>query len=266
MPMDSICMENQKYFDEPHSPEKCRKLFSNYEEFSKKKFFIEKNMYSYFLQCKTIHECLAGEGCVLEIGPGGNVVRNLMRAGGYEYKTLDSQASVHPDIQCDVNEFNPNYFIDAFDLVASFQMFEHIPYQQYIELLGKLRLITKKYLFLSVPYKCRHLHVHMSFSVFNDSTKSKFPNLVRKLIRKFEQIDFLIVLPFHNLPNRKYRQEFVDEFPYAVHFWEIGRNRLSEHKFLNDIRRNGFRIVKTFHNNIHPYHFFVLAEKMHGKN
>ena len=92
-------LEDQKFFDEPHSPEQCRKLFSNYEKASKSKFFIEENMYSYFLQCKTIHEMLGGEGRVLEIGPGGNIVRNLMRSVGYEYKTLDSQESVHPNWQ-----------------------------------------------------------------------------------------------------------------------------------------------------------------------
>ena len=97
---------NEKCFDEPHSPIKLREVFANYENASKKKFFNELNMYSYFLQCKTIHECLEGEGKILEIGPGGNIVRDFMRTVGYSYETLDPQDNVHPDIKCDIKDFH----------------------------------------------------------------------------------------------------------------------------------------------------------------
>lgn len=255
--------EDIKCFDEPHSPIECRNAFADYEKLSKRKFLIEENMYSYFLQCRTIHECLAGSGSILEIGPGGNIVKNLMKGIGYNYLTLDAQENVHPDIKCDVRNFSTYEHLENFDLVASFQMLEHIPYQDYLDVLRKINLITKKYILLSVPYECRYFNLNFSFSIINVTADSIIPNLIKKILRRLSKaIHVSLVLPYINLPNRKYRKEFAEEFPFAIHFWEIGRNGLFKNKFLCDIENKGFVIKKTFHNKVHPYHFYVLAEKI----
>lgn len=255
--------QDVKCFDEPYSPIECRKLFGDYEELSKRKFLVEENMYSYFLQCRTIHECLAGGASVfLEVGPGGNIVRDFMRGIGYNYFTLDTQEDVNPDIMCDVRNLNTYDYLESFDLVASFQMLEHIPYHEYLDVLEKIKLITKKYILLSVPYKCRYFNLHFSLSIFNDTGNSIVPNLISKIFRRLGKIHVSLILPYINLPNRRYRKEFAEEFPFAVHFWEIGRNGLFKNKFLRDIESKGFSIKKTFHNKIRPYHFFVLAEKI----
>lgn len=60
--------------------------------------------------------------------------------------------------------------------------------------------------------------------------------------------------------NRKYRKEYVEEFPFAVHFWGIGRRPFYTYRIEEIFRKKNMKIVDKFHS-INPYHYFYLLEK-----
>jgi hypothetical protein len=63
-----------------------------------------------------------------------------------------------------------------------------------------------------------------------------------------------------NLPNRKFRDEYMKEFPWAVHYWEIGRKGFKLSKILTAMQSCGLSVMKRFHSP-NPYHYFILGEK-----
>jgi hypothetical protein len=52
----------------------------------------------------------------------------------------------------------------------------------------------------------------------------------------------------------------MEEFPWAVHYWEIGRRPHLLRSVLKDFGSTGLKIIDTFHSD-NPFHYFILAEK-----
>ncbi len=145
--------ERIKCFNEPYAPDELRSVLQDYDHNRKKISLKETRMYSLWLQRKTIVKALPeSKGKVLEVGPGGNLTADFMKDLGYEYVTMDAQESVKPDILCDIEDLNVENYDSTFDLVACFQMLEHIPYDSYLETLEKFWKISKKNVLISVPY------------------------------------------------------------------------------------------------------------------
>ncbi|MFZ0547490.1 MAG: hypothetical protein WAM60_18735, partial [Candidatus Promineifilaceae bacterium] len=123
--------EKKQLYDEPYAPLEARRLFDDYLTIAKRSFLNERKLYSYFLQCKTIAD-LPDVEKILEIGPGGCIAQTLLKHIGYEYATMDTQPLIEPDILSNFLDFETAGYEDTFDLVAAFQMLEHIPYEQFV--------------------------------------------------------------------------------------------------------------------------------------
>ncbi len=232
--------------------------YANIHKISKRRILNEDIFYSIFLQLKGIDDILGG-GKILEVGPGAKYLWMLLKEIGYtDTITLDAQEYFEPDILGDIRELDENKYVSRFDLIACFQLLEHMPYDDFKRVLRKFHVMTQKYVFISVPFVGRHIYVDFQF------LKRLF-NFVLYKLNKQKYFDVkkgtVFTIPHRNLPNREYREEFKKEFPFAIHFWEIGRNRLTKNKFLGDVEKEGFLVKKTFHNKLYPYHFFVLARK-----
>lgn len=253
--------EQIKCFDEPYSPEKCRQLFDNYLEKSKRKILHEQFMYSYFLQCQTMAN-LPDVKKILEIGPGGGITATLMKRLNYNYQTMDAQPAVEPDILCEFTEFNPTGYEENYDLVAAFQILEHIPYSEFATSIKKMTAISKKWVFISLPYYCWGFRVEITPPPINLSwLKSLLPAKVIRFFKKPRPLGIAINRPYRNAPDRKYREPFMQEFPYAIHHWEIGRGGITKEVLFNDLNKLNLSVVKTFHAKVHPYHYFILCQK-----
>jgi len=108
----------------------------------------ERHWRLYWRQQKLM-EGLVGDGdTVLEIGPGSGFTSNYLRAKGVAVTTLDIDPAKHPDVVANVVEYE---FPDPHDAVLAFEMFEHIPYEQFQTVLQRAAAAARKFVFLSVP-------------------------------------------------------------------------------------------------------------------
>ncbi len=123
-------------------------------------------------------------------------------------------------------------------------MLEHSPYSQFQANIRKMAIMSRKYVFISLPYYCTGIRIGFEFCFGQQFRKRK---------------NLKVYFPLFGR-NRKYRPEYVKEFPWAVHYWEIGRRGYRLKQILMDLRAEGLSILEKFHGD-NPYHYFILAEK-----
>jgi hypothetical protein len=232
-----------RMYDEGYPPTELDRLMSK-GNIHKGKFLNERFHYSHYLQLKVIYNLNVDK--VLEIGPGESFVADYLRSLGITYDTLDSAPETNPTILKDLRDWDPELSgtVGEYDMVAAFQILEHTPYCEFSANINKLASATNKYLFVSLPYHCFGFRIKLFFS---------FGQMKR----------FVYNFSFH-LPtlfkNRKYRKQYMEEFPFAVHYWEIGRRPFYKSKIEKIFKSSGLKIISSFHSE-NPYHYFYLLEK-----
>ncbi len=112
------------------------------------KFESKEHWSLYWEQINLVLKELKEGDTLLEIGPGTGFLSNYLRSKGYQVTTLDIDEQKSPDIQCNIVEYA---FPDQYDHIIAFEVFEHIPYDKFTEVLPKLRKSARKNLFLSLP-------------------------------------------------------------------------------------------------------------------
>ena len=230
-----------KCLDEPHSPELLEKL-SMEGTLNKGKFLTDAHRDSYFQQM--LHIRRLGVESVLEVGPGEGVIASYIRSLGVQYDTMDIVHTSHPTIVSRLEDFDPSEHLARWDLVCAFQVLEHSPYEDFVSNLAKMVLVSKRYVFISLPFLCAGFSLSVNVALGQSL----------RLKRKFE-----LYFPLLQR-NREYRKEFKEEFPWAVHYWEIGRRGFPLSRIRRDIRSADLSIVHEFRSE-NPYHYFILAEK-----
>lgn len=102
----------------------------------------------YWQQINLVLKELQKGDTILEIGPGSGFVSNYLRSKGFNVTTLDIDEQKSPDILANIVEYT---FPDKYDHVLAFEVFEHIPFDKFTDILSKLRKTVRKNLFFSVP-------------------------------------------------------------------------------------------------------------------
>ncbi len=231
-----------KMFDEPHSPVFLEKLIAD-KSINKGKFLSKEHSESYLCQMQTIRS-LHDIQNILEVGPGEGFCARNLRELGYQYDTLDFEDAHETTIKADFRSLDPSTIPQRYDLTCAFQVLEHFPYDEFTKHLGSLSELSNKYVFISLPYSCRGFSISLNLHSGQRMGQTR-------------RFDFYIRT---NLPNRKVRPEFKEEFPWAVHYWEIGRKGFGLNKVLGDIESCGLKIERRFHSP-NPFHYFILCRK-----
>lgn len=230
-----------KLFDEPHAPVELEKQVQH-GKINRGKFLSKAHAGSYLVQMQTIHE-LNIKRC-FEVGPGEAFVARNMKALGYTYDTLDFEAAHNPTIVADFAKFDVTPLKSKYDISCAFQVLEHFPFEVFPNLINKLMTVSEKYVFISLPYSCQGVSVHTTthFGQHNETdeeTSRFYPT---------------------NLPKRVYRDAYAEEFPWAVHFWEIGRQGFPLERIMKTLVSCGLSVRQSFHAP-NPFHYFILCEK-----
>ena len=234
-----------KMFDEPHAPVVLDQMASA-KTINKGKFLSPAHAESYLLQMQTI-KSLSGVKAILEVGPGEGFAAKNLRELGFRYDTLDFEDAHQPTIKADFGSLDPAVIGQRYDLTCAFQVLEHFPYRDFTRHLGTLSALSRKYVFISLPFSCKGFSLKLNFQSGQQN-------------RRFRSFDFYIPT---NLPNRKYREEYMREFPWAVHFWEVGRKGYPLKKVLHDVESCGLDVVQRFHSP-NAFHYFILCTKRPG--
>jgi len=164
---------------------------------------------------------------VLEIGVGNGKVAERVRKAGILVTTLDFDEKLRPDIVAEITKlpFKKN----SFDLVSCFEVLEHLPYKQFKTSLSQIHKAAGKYALLSMP------DVSRQYPLVVPAGKKILKNIVG-------------------------RRDKTDKHVFdGHHYWEIGKTGYSLEKILEDIKKSGFLIKKTFiHKNCPNRRFFIL--------
>ena len=124
-------------------------------------------------------------------------------------------------------------FDESFDVVACYEVLEHLPYENFYKGLSEMFRVSKSYAILSLPDVSRVYRVYVQ-------------------IPKVGVFKRLISLPRLKNLIHKFNGE---------HYWEIGKAGYPLGKITKDIERSGFNIEKTYRIFENPYHRFFILKK-----
>jgi len=159
---------------------------------------------------------------LIEIGVGSSFTANYLKSKSFNVTTLDIDKDKHPDI---VSNIVTDDFPQGFDVVLAFEVFEHIAYQSFLDILGKLKSRGVKKVFFSVPY---NIKVWFDFDI---------------RIHVFGRICFQIATRRNRLTTDH-------------HKWEIKYKNHSLKNLKTDIETSGYRIKNDERK--YSQHFFYL--------
>ena len=166
---------------------------------------------------------------VLEIGVGNGFVSKYLKERKVNVLTLDIDKRLSPDVVGSV--LNMPFSDELFDVVACYEVLEHLPFENFSEALSEIFRVSKSYAILSLPDASRVYRVYLQ-------------------IPKIGIFKRLIPLPRLKNPIHKFGGE---------HYWEIGKVGYPLSKIIKEIQTAGFRVEKTYRVFENPYHrFFIL--------
>ncbi|HEY5386947.1 MAG TPA: methyltransferase domain-containing protein [Thermoleophilia bacterium] len=102
----------------------------------------------YWQQQKLMEDLVRPGQELLEIGPGNGFTSGYLRDRGFDVTTLDIDADKHPDIAANIVTYD---FPRRYDAVLAFEVFEHIPFEKFEEVVGRLAKAAREYVFISLP-------------------------------------------------------------------------------------------------------------------
>jgi hypothetical protein len=85
---------------------------------------------------------------LLEIGPGNGFTSRYLRDRGFAVTTLDIDPEKHADIVANVATYD---FPETYDAVLAFEVFEHIPFDKFEQVVGRLASAARELVFVSLP-------------------------------------------------------------------------------------------------------------------
>ena len=169
---------------------------------------------------------------VLEIGVGNGFVKRYLQDKGIDVTTLDIVYDLQPHVTGSVL-YLP--FLDtSFDVVACYQVLEHLPYEHFPLALKELARVSSHHIIISLP----------------DATTVYRVNIQLPRIRPIQK------LIHHPLPRANF-QVYSD----GGHYWEIGKKLYPFRKITEDIEKCNLYIRKTYRVFEFYYHrLFILAK------
>ena len=199
-----------------------------------KSYDSKERIIGYWHQTKEIIELKPEK--VLEIGIGNGFVSQYLKNRKINILTLDIDKRLGPDISGSILDMP---FADgSFDTVASFEVLEHLPYEDAKKALAEIYRVSQKYVILSLP-DCTKVYI-FCISIPKIGIYSK-------------------LIP---LPQFKFPQHIFD----GEHYWEIGKAGYSLDRIIADIQTTGFEVKRTYRLLENPYHRFFILEKYERHN
>jgi hypothetical protein len=220
----------------------------------RRQFLDERYVSSLMFQIQSITDLGEQVTSVLEVGPGGGTFKLMMDHLGYKVLTTDIVADFEPDYLGDFRDIEIDM---SFDLVAGFEVLQHMRYLDFVTSLRKMAELSKRYVFISLPAQ-----VH-SFNI-----RARFPRLLvpSRLgigrLQHWNSVGFNWEWPrARDIPEERFADR---EDHWNPHYWEVGRKSYPKQRILDDVEKAGLRIMWNGHGERHPYHYFLMLEKVGG--
>lgn len=170
---------------------------------------------------------------ILEIGVGNRFVSRYLKERGFNISTLDSEEQLLPDYVGSV--LNMPFKNNEFDVVACFEVLEHLPYSDFNKALSEISRVSSSTVLLSLPDVTRNF---------------------RFLVKVPTMQPIKIFIPFPRIRKRIHKYDNADG-----HYWEIGEKDYPLKKIKAAISDAGFKLKNTYRVFELPYNRFFILEK-----
>ena len=167
----------------------------------------------------------------LEVGIGNDFVSTYLKQRKINIISLDIDERLNPD--CVGSALDIPFSNDSFEVVACFEVLEHLPFKDFPKALSELYRVSSSYVILSLPDLSRVYRLDIQ-------------------LPKIGELKRLIPLP----RLKPLKREFNGE-----HYWNIGTAGYPLRKIVSEIRHAGFKVEKNyrvFEN--YRHRFFVLRK------
>jgi len=167
---------------------------------------------------------------VLEIGIGNGFVSKYLKERRVNVLTLDVDKKLNPDMVGSVLNMP---FDESFDVVACYEVLEHLPYENFYKGLSEMFRVSKSYAILSLPDVSRVYRVYVQ-------------------IPKVGVFKRLISLPRLKNLIHKFNGE---------HYWEIGKAGYPLKRIVDAIQKQHLQLEKTYRVYEMPHHRLFILQK-----
>lgn len=179
---------------------------------------------------------------ILEVGIGAGIVTHTLRFNGRRVVTADVDEALEPDVVGDVRELPLEH--DSFDVVVASEVLEHIPFKDVPKALSEIKLVTRKYALISVPYNQHRVSCQLDLTILR---YLYFGGRINRFITR--------AFPIHLYFGVSKRwTDFVFD---REHYWEIGYKGYSM-RDVQSVLREQFVIERDFRVPLSPYQYVFL--------
>lgn len=164
----------------------------------------------YWHQQELISKYIRKGDKILEIGVGSGFTSNYLKSKGYDVTTIDIDQNKQPDIVADIVNYE---FNQKFDHILAFEVFEHIPFEDFRKAIINISKNCTKNLFVSLPRNEKFwFRISADFKIFH-LNNFQFATKRNKIISKH-------------------------------HHWEVDFKNYSKRNILNIFEENNFSLLK----------------------
>lgn len=164
----------------------------------------------YWQQQNLIYDFLKKEDKILEIGVGTKFTSNYLKSKEYNVTSIDIDAIKKPDIVADITNYK---FDEHFDHILAFEVFEHLPFNDFLIAVNNLSKICNKNLFISLPRNEKvWFRLSVNFKIFKISN-FQISTVRNKILSKY-------------------------------HFWEIDYKEYKKRMIIKRLEKYGFKAIK----------------------
>ena len=179
---------------------------------------------------------------ILEIGAGNEVVKNCLLKVAKDYKVMDINSKLKPDILSDLREFRPE-LKEKFDCVICAEVLEHMPFEDLEKNLTNIYnyLIGEGKAMITIPHRRARVMIITPLSY---------------------QKPLIVTLPsWLKSSPKSFYQQFIKKriWKDPHHCWEIGDGKIRKNDIEFVMKKSGFEIEKFM--KLLYADFWVLSKK-----
>ena len=193
---------------------------------------------------------------ILEFGPGRGLTGSILKYYGHDYMSCDLES---PDLESPYNHkfTKPDFYssildfktTNKYDLVCAFEVLEHNPLEEFQSHIVKLAKLSRKYIYLSLPYSGRWISFTLNINL---------PKLRLNFSKMFKWDR--IISPKRDIKNYL---KLKKPFPFHdKHWFEFGDKNFKMKDIQKVFLENKLNLIETFHSQSFPMHCFFLLSKI----